>query len=182
MSLRKKDSKVEPMSISSSKKHSSVGFIVVIIILIIVAILVPIIVWWWMRRIAKKGSGGSCSSTANCANGLTCNGKTCSVPTCVFPVRPTEVEHTVNDLGGGLSWDVTLTWTAVPGATSYIVYLGDLTGFSIETEYVYIQTSNNPITVFNAVPSGMTTFAKVVAVNKLCGTSEPSAEHTITTP
>ena len=89
-----------------------------------------------------------------------------AVAPCVPPAVPATVNASLNSGVG------TVTWSAVPGATSYIVRAGLTAGGS---DLFNGNVGNTTVVSASGLPAGFRAYVRVYAVNA-CGTSGPSVE------
>lgn len=153
---------------SEGKPASRVGLTIGIVILAIVvmALIVAVIVLLLRKQKVKP----QCTVNSDCSGGKLCSNNVCV--TCIHPPDSPDVTNV-----SVVTNDVTLTWTAVPGATSYKIYrkLEDPSVGAGNNHQV--QTSSGTSVTFNDLAYG-THYFVVTAVND-CGESQPSVPSSL---
>lgn len=159
---------IVPPQRAEGKPASRIGLIIGIVILamVVIALLVAVIVLATRKTVAKV----QCSTNSDCNSGLLCSNNVCV--SCISPPGPPTISS-VSVVGTA----VTLTWSAVNGASAYNIY-GKLEDPSVgygnndQKQTVTVLSAN-----FTNLTSG-THYYVVTAVNS-CGESQPSSPSAI---
>jgi hypothetical protein len=158
----------------------SVGLIVVLILIVIVVIVV-------LRRNQSNstvqipgGINDVCTTSQQCASGLECFQQKCRVIPCYLqsPVNFQAVTEPNDDL---VSYHVSMSWDSVPGAETYFFYVGLELDFELQDAVFSMPVETNSIEV-DQIPAGVTFYTRIIAFNKKCGTSQPSASFELVLP
>jgi hypothetical protein len=118
-------------------------------------------------------AGGSCSTTQTCCSGSSCD---TSVNTCLLNI-PTNLSA-IASCGSDHATDITFSWSAVPGATSYILY----DSYGLPSYYSQTTTSTSITLKFAGVGTvKWYVESRTVGYNNVIVTSNPDSNHTVTT-
>jgi hypothetical protein len=166
--------------VETVKTKIPVGIWIVLIIVIIIAII--FIILWIIKKTkctaticstALSGIGQTCTTTSNCASGLTCSSGACA---CLAPLPPTNLTMTSPSAGS-----VTITFTPVNIIPySYNVILFNQNDGTNAIRYVNVNsTAIATITVdYTAQLTAGTYTVKVIPISPTCSSDDNMTEVT----
>lgn len=160
--------------VDDSKLTGNTATVVILIIIIIIVILIIILIFFVFNRQSSTPpqTTQKCLFNNDCPIGNICIGGICRSLECSISAPPTNIQVT-NPISG----IVNISWTFVPGANSYRVYIGTNPNFN-KFNAIDFTTTENTSAQFSNVISGFNYYIFVTSVND-CGESNKSQERNI---